>query len=94
MEKASKLSRLREFRQQKRLHSPAPDYPVELPSLRRKIIIYNYDFGEEMHVLDCYKSDRIDCFRVVVDGKPWKNRIGFSRILAGIRKALPRLQAL
>lgn len=94
MGNSQKFARLREIRKQKRVHSPAPDYPVELPFLRRRIIIINYDFGEETHILDCYRSNRIDCFRVEVDGKQWEKRIGFSRILAGIRKALPRVQSL
>lgn len=83
--------RMRAAKNEKRLNSIPPEYPAELPDLRRKIIIIDYDSGKPVrHVLDLYKSDRIDCFKVFVDGKLWKTRMGYSRILAGIRKAMPR----
>lgn len=63
-----------------------------IPELRRVIEITDYDTGEPIHhKLELYKTDRIDCYKVFVDGKLWKERIGWSKILAGIRKALPRL---
>jgi len=71
------------------LEERAPD----LPDLRREIIIIDHDFGERMHRLALYKTDRVDCFRVEVDGRPWKNRIGWSAILAGLRKSMPRVGA-
>jgi len=64
-----------------------------LPFLRRRIVITNYDFGEVVHTLDLYRSDRVDCYTVHVDGKPWKDRIGWSRILSELRKSLPRVAA-
>lgn len=64
----------------------------EIPDLRRIIEITDLDSGEPVtHKLELYRSDRIDCYKVFVDGKLWKKRIGWSQILAGIRKALPRL---
>lgn len=66
--------------------------PQSIPELRRVIEIIDYDSGEPItHKLELYKTDRIDCYKVLVDGKLWKKRIGWSNILAGIRKALPRL---
>ena len=66
--------------------------PQNIPELRRVIEIIDYDSGEPItHKLELYKTDRIDCYKVLVDGKLWKKRIGWSNILAGIRKALPRL---
>jgi D-lyxose ketol-isomerase len=66
--------------------------PQDIPELRRVIDITDYDSGEPItHKLELYKTDRIDCYKVYVDGKLWKERIGWSKILAGIRKALPRL---
>lgn len=66
--------------------------PQSIPELRRVIEIIDYDSGEPItHKLELYKTDRIDCYKVLVDGKLWKQRIGWSNILAGIRKALPRL---
>lgn len=66
--------------------------PQNIPELRRIIEITDYDSGEPItHKLELYKTDRSDCYKVLVDGKLWKKRIGWSNILAGIRKALPRL---
>ena len=59
-----------------------------LPDLRREIIIVNHDNGE-VHNFRMYKTGRIDQYRVIVDGKPSKDRIGFSAVLEGIRKAMP-----
>ena len=74
-----------------RLDGPAPDYPQALPNLRRQIIIRDFDFGEKIHTLDLYLTDRVDCYRAVADGVEWKERIGWSKILAGLRKSMPRV---
>jgi hypothetical protein len=87
------LARMRAGKDAARLARPAPDYPPEQPELRRRIVIESFDFGHEVHVMELYKTSRIDCFRVVVDGKPWKDRIGWSKILEGLRKSLPRIGA-
>ena len=87
------LARMRNAKALKRESGPAPDYPRELPELRKRIVIHDYDFGEVVHTLDLYRTDRIDCFAVHVDGKPWEERIGMSRILAGLRKSMPRVGA-
>ena len=64
---------------------------LEIPKLRRVIEITDFDSGQPIvHKLELYKTDRIDCYDVYVDGAIWKKRIGWSQILAGIRKAMPR----
>ena len=61
------------------------------PDLRKKIEITSYDMGESKTItFELFQSDRIDCYKVLVDGKLWKKRVGLSKILEGIRKALPR----
>lgn len=87
------LARMRQGKELIRMARTAEERTPELPDLRRRIIIESFDFGHELHVLELYRTNRIDSFRVIVDGKPWKNRIGFSAILAGIRKSLPRVGA-
>ena len=72
---------------------PAPDYPPVFPVLRRRIVITDYDFGERRHVIELYRTGRIDCYRVVADGVEWRARAGWSQVLAGIRRALPRVGA-
>lgn len=89
-----KLSAMRASRAVARMAEPAPDYPAALPDLRRRIIIEDFDFGHRVHVLELHKTDRIDCYRVTADGKPWKERIGWSRLLEGLRKSLPRVGAM
>jgi len=76
-----------------RMNRPAPDYPAPLPELRREIIIIDHDFGEQIHRLMLYRTNRRDCYRVVADGIEWKDRIGWSKILAGLRKSMPRVGA-
>lgn len=89
-----KLAAMRRGRERARLEGPAPDYPAILPDLRRRIVVENFDFGHEVHVMEFYRTSRIDCFRVVVDGKEWKKRVGFSAALAGLRKSMPRVGAV
>lgn len=86
-----RLAAMRHGADSARMASPAPDYPVNLPDLRRRIIIEDFDFDHRVHVMELHKTDRIDCYRVTVDGKPWKDRIGWSQILAGLRKSMPRV---
>lgn len=88
------LARMKAGKNAARMARPAPDYPPQLPELRRRIVITDYDFGEHVHTLDLYRTSRIDCYRVHVDGQPWKARIGWSRILAGLRKSLPRVASI
>lgn len=90
---AETISRMREARASRRIAGPAPDYPPILPDLRRRIVITDYDHGERVHTLDLYRTSRIDCYRVVAGGVEWKRRIGWSKILAGLRKSLPRLSS-
>lgn len=88
------LAKTRAGRDAARMARPVPDYPPDLPDLRREIVIRDFDFGERLHVMRLYKTARIDCYRVEVGGRPWKGRIGWSQILAGLRKSLPRVGAL
>jgi hypothetical protein len=63
----------------------------EIPKLRRVIEITDFDSCEPIiHKLELYKTDRIDCYDVYVDGVIWRKGIGWSQILTGIRKAMPR----
>lgn len=86
-----KMAALRAAKERRRIEGPAPDYPPELPALRRLIIVIDYDHGKVVHRLDLYRCDRIDCYRVVADGQPWKDRIGWSKIVEAIRKNFTRL---
>lgn len=87
------LAKMRAGKDHARMARPAPDYPPDLPDLRRRLIVEDYDFGLQVHVLEFYRTKRRDCYRVMVDGALWNPRIGWSRALAGLRKSLPRVGA-
>lgn len=91
---AETLAAMRRGKAAARITRLAPDYPPALPDLRRRIVIEDFDFGHQVHVLELFRTNRIDCYRVVADGVEWKRRIGWSGILAGLRKAMPRVCAL
>ena len=53
------LARMRAGRDAARMARPAPDYPSALPELRRRIVITDYDFGESIHTIDLYRTNRL-----------------------------------
>ena len=94
-EQVVKYAKARAAREEKRIKGIHPEYPSELPKLRRLINITDYDTGIPItHQVALYRSNRIDCYHVYINGKLWKRRVGWSKILEGLRKALPRLQNL
>ena len=78
-------------RERARMERPAPEYPPELPELRRRVIVIDYDHGRVVHRIDLYKTNRIDCYRAVADGKPWRDRVGWANVMAAVRKSFLRL---
>jgi len=88
-----KLRAMRDARERRRLEGVEPRYPRDLPALRRTLIIVDYDFGRVEHRIDLYRTPRIDCYRAVADGVEWKRRIGWSKVLAGLRVKFPRVRA-
>jgi hypothetical protein len=88
---ARKLEAMRRGRERARLERPAPARAPELPSLRREVIVRDYDSGEPVeHRLALFKTRRIDTYRIEADGKPWRCG-GWSAALAGLRKAFVRV---
>lgn len=86
-----RMRRWREVREQKRLDWPVPQYPYEPPEIRRRIIVEDYDYGRTVrHEFVLLRSDRIDCYRVAVDGQLLPGRMGWARILELIRKTFLR----
>lgn len=71
-----RIQLMRAAKDAKRTSGSAPDYPAELPVLRRRIVVTDFDFGEQAHVLELYRTNRVDCYRVVADGVEWKRRAG------------------
>lgn len=85
------LVRMRAGKDAARMARPAPDYPPDLPDLRRRVTVEDFDFGTRGYVLEFYRTNRRDCYRVEVGGRVWKRRIGWSKALEGLRKSLPRV---
>ena len=91
-ERAHRLEAMRRGRDRARQAREPRGRMPELPLLRREVIIVDYDNGRPItHTLHLYRCGRIDQYRAEADGKPWKDRIGWSRVLAGLRRAYPRV---
>lgn len=88
-----KLAAMRRGSDAARADTDQLEPPSALPNLRRRIIIEDFDFGHQVHVLELHRTNRVDCYRVVCDGVEWKRRIGWSKVLAGLRKSMPRVAA-
>lgn len=62
------------------------------PQLRRRITVEDFDGADTTtHVIELFRTPRIDSYRAVIDGREWNPRIGWSRVLDGLRRAMPRL---
>lgn len=85
------LARMRQAKDNKRLESPPPAYPIELPEIRKIITIETFDFGYEKQIMELHKTNRVDCYNVFIEGIMWKKNIGLSKIFEWLRKANPRV---
>jgi hypothetical protein len=66
------------------------------PALRRRITIEDFDGPEpRTHVIELFRTPRIDSYRAVIDGRAWephgRKHVGWSCVTDGMRRALPRL---
>ncbi len=84
-------ARMRAAKERRRMERQGPDYPADLPVLRRQIIVRDFDFGEVEYTFDLLRSGRIDCYRIRVDGKELPGVFGWSRVLEMIRKGFIRV---
>lgn len=81
---------MQESRARARMERPQPARWTP-PDLRRRLIVEDYDSGKMVRtVIDMHATTRIDSYRVVIDGKPQPQRMGWSRILGLLRVAMPR----
>lgn len=89
-----KLKNMREARLRQRQEGESPEYPLPLPELRRQIIVRDFDFGTVEHIINLYKENRIDTYRMEVDDKLYAIHIGWSKVLEIIRKQFLRVHAI
>ncbi len=80
-------------RERSRVEGEPRSPALQPPNLRRRITIEDFDFGHVTHTVELYRTNRIDCYRAVADGKPWRERIGWSNVLTALRKSLVRIRA-
>jgi hypothetical protein len=84
------LSRkLHEAKASKRMSLPTPEYPYLLDYKKpiKEITVKDFRNGET-NVLTLYHCrKRKDMWRVTINGLPWKDSIGYSNIMAAIRKS-------
>lgn len=91
-ERARRLEAMRRGRERAALAREPRGRMPDLPLLRRELIVIDYDSGQPItHTLHLYRCGRVDQYRAEADGRPWKERIGWSKVLAGLRKAYQRL---
>jgi hypothetical protein len=89
--RARKLEAMRRGKDRARMARPLEGRAPDLPELRREVTVTDFDGPEPVtHTLHLYKSRRVDSYRVLADGKPWKV-CGWSVALAGLRKAYQRV---
>ena len=77
----------------KRMESDPPEYPplLDYAAPVQCIRISDYRTGQ-VHQLTLFHSRRrLGCYRVMVNGKTWKQSIGYDRMLRGLRTSLYRL---
>lgn len=87
------MKRWRDAKERIRLDGSCPIYPYEPPEIRRRIIIEDYDFGRTVrHEFVLLRSNRIDCYRVAIDGKSLTERMGWAKVLELVRKAFVRVR--
>ena len=87
---AERLRAMKAGKDAARMDRSAPDYPQPLPELRMRITVERFDTGQcERHEFALLRSCRVDQYRVLVDGQPWRVA-GLSAVLEGLRKATPR----
>lgn len=84
----------RAAKERKRLEGPAPDYPQELPKLRRIVIVIDFDFGPMVEVFSLWRTRRVDCYRMTrKDGTTIAGHIGWAKALETIRKGFVRVSS-
>lgn len=81
-------------RDRARRERAAPEYPPALPELRRRITVEDFDFGRRVVVVELYRTRRLDCYRVEIDGKRVPGRYGWARVLAMVRARFLRVRSV
>jgi len=83
-------------KERKRLASPSPDYfdAPDYTKAVRRLLYEDLQTGRKHEFMLFISPKRIDQFRVEINGKLWKERIGWTHVLAGLRKAAGRFSKM
>lgn len=87
-----KSAQMHAAKERKRMESGPQDYPpmIDYTAPVQSIRISDYRTGK-IHQLTLFHSRRrLGCYRVTVNGKAWKQSIGYDRMLRGLRASLYR----
>lgn len=85
------MAQMRAAKERKRIENSEPLSIWIPPEVRRRVVIYDYDFGEVTHEIVCRRSNRIDSYEVMVDGNIQPGRMGWSAVCNLQRKAFVRV---
>lgn len=88
---AKRLAAARAAKERRRIDGVAPLYPVDLPDVRREVIVRDYDFGLVEYHFELRRTRRRDCYTLVCDGEVIAPLIGWAKALAVIRKGFCRV---
>ncbi len=87
-----RMAKARAAKERKRLDGPAPEARPELPMLRRRLIVEDFDCGEPLrHEVLMLRCGRIDCYSLEVDGQQLPGRFGWAKTLELVRKSFIRV---
>ena len=83
----ARVARMNAARERKRLAAVADEPPCQTIAGRH--------CAGMLHAVDLYVSERrINAYRTTVDGKPWRDNISMTRVLAALRRKLTPLKRL
>lgn len=90
----ARCAAMRAAKARKRIEGPPPDAPErwQPPKLRRIVVVIDLDTGKPIvRMMQLLRSSRIDSYRVRTPRGEARRPVGWSRALAVVRKALPRI---
>lgn len=86
-----KLAAMRHGRERAALACEPQGRIPDLPELRRVVIVTDHDSGQPVtHRFELLRSRRVDSYRVMIDGQPWRC-CGWSAVCEALRRSHQRL---
>ena len=90
----ARVARMNAARERNRLAAVADEPPCQAIAGRHCYTLTVHDrLAGMLHAVDLYVSERrINAYRTTVDGKPWRDNISMTRVLAALRRKLTPLK--